>query len=172
MGNKTESTKTGCLKTGCLGFTGCLGVIGVVVFVFIGIMMNYIPEDEKPYYESARNGDSDAQCAMGFIKLIKGDREEAKKWFGRKENSNNPIARFMLGVCYADDGYSAYAINEFRSAERAADSYFFNSSLRKYHVKYLSNYASKMCCHSNQDIQDAAEEAYLKIRINAEADNS
>ena len=164
MGNKTETIKT-----------GCLGFIGAVVFVFIGIMwimMNDIPADEKPYYGSARNGDSDAQCAMGFIKLKKGDREEAKKWFGRKENSNNPIARFMLGVCYADDGYSAYAINEFRNANRAADSYFFNSSLRKYHVKYLSNYASKMCCHSNQDIQDAAEEAYLKIRINAEADNS
>ena len=164
MGNKTETIKT-----------GCLGFIGAVVFVFIGIMwimMNDIPADEKPYYGSARNGDSDAQCAMGFIKLKKGDREEAKKWFGRKENSNNPIARFMLGVCYADDGYSTSAISEFKKAKRAAYSYFFNSSLRESHVKYLSNYAPEMLYHYNQAIQDAAEEAYLEIKISAKADNS
>ena len=168
MGNKTESTKTGRSE-----FIG----VFVVVFVFFSVFvftkcLNYIPADEKTYYESARNGDSDAQCAMGFIKLNKGDREEAKKWFGRKENSSNPIARFMLGVCYAGDGYSTSAIYEFRNAKWAADSYFFNSSLRKSHVKYLSNYALKMLYHYNPAIQDAAEEAYLHIKISAKADNS
>ena len=141
----------------------------MIVFVLIKCL-NYLPADEKPYYESARNGDSDAQCAMGFIKLNKGDREEAKKWFRRKENSSNPIARFMLGVCYADDWNSASAIDEFRNATLAAKSYSFNSHLRKRHVECLSKHAIRMCNHYYRAVQEAAEEAYLHIKISAEAD--